>query len=153
MKHLNLTLSIAATALLTLPTLSLAADEKPEGKRPGGAGGGQRSTPEERLKKMTETLGLSQEQQDKVKAIQEKNAPAMKELFAKGRENLTEEDKTKMKELFKTQTEEINAILTPEQKEKYKAEMEKRREGGPRRGGDKPGEKKPGEGGAKPEAK
>ena len=150
MKHLNLTLSIAATALLTLPTLSLAADEKPEGKRPGG---GQRSTPEERLKKMTETLGLSQEQQDKVKAIQEKNAPAMKEIFAKGRENLTEEDKTKMKELFKTQTEEINAILTPEQKEKYKAEMEKRREGGPRRGGDKPGEKKPGEGGVKPEAK
>ena len=141
MKNFTLTLSIAATALLTLPTLSLAADEKkPEGKRPGGAGG--RMNPEERLKKMTESLGLSQEQQDKVKAIQEKNAPAMKELMAKGRENLTEEDKTKMKELMKTQTEEISAILTPEQKEKFKADMEKRRGEGGRPGG-KPGEKKP----------
>jgi hypothetical protein len=37
MKHFTLTLSVAAAALLTLPTLSLAADEKkPEGKRPGG---------------------------------------------------------------------------------------------------------------------
>lgn len=140
MKNFTLTIGIAATALLTLPTFTLAADEKPEGKRPGG---GQRMNPEERLKKMTETLGLSQEQQDKIKAIYEKNGPAMKELMAKGRENLTEEDKTKMKELFKTQTEEISAVLTPEQKEKYKAEMEKRREGGARRGGDKPSEKKP----------
>ena len=144
MKHIALTLSIAATALLTLPTLSLAADEKkPERKRPEGAGGG-RFSPEERLKHMTETLGLTQEQQDKVKAIQEKNAPAMKELFAKGRENLTEEDKTKMKEMMKTQMEEISTILTPEQKEKQKAEMEKRGSpGGRRPGGDKPGEKKP----------
>ena len=144
MKHITLTLSIAATALLSLPTLSLAADEKPEGKRPGGAGGAARVSPEERLKKMTESLGLSQEQQDKIKAIQEKNAPAMKELMAKGRENLTEEDKTKMKELFKAQTEATNEVLTAEQKEKWKAEMEKRGgPGGRRPGGDKPGEKKP----------
>ena len=146
MKHITLTLSIAATALLSLPTLSFAADEKPEGKRPGGAGGpgGARVSPEERLKKMTELLGLSQEQQDKIKAIQEKNAPAMKELMAKGRENLTEEDKTKMKELFKAQMEATNEVLTAEQKEKWKAEMEKRGgPGGRRPGSDKPGEKKP----------
>ncbi|MEO6740625.1 MAG: hypothetical protein ABIP20_10250 [Chthoniobacteraceae bacterium] len=143
MKHIALTLSIAATALLSLPTLSLAADEKPEGKRPGGPGGA-RVSPEERLKKMTELLGLSQEQQDKIKAIMEKNAPAMKELMAKGRENLTEEDKTKMKELFKAQMEATSEVLTPEQKEKWKAEMEKRGgPGGRRPGGDKPGEKKP----------
>ncbi len=141
MKNFVLTLGIAATALLTLPTFSLAADEKTDGKRPGGPGG---RSPEERLKRMTETLGLSQEQQDKIKAIMEKGAPAMKELMAKGRENLTDEDKTKLREFFKTQSEEISNVLTPEQKEKYKAEMEKRRaEGGARRGGDKPGEKKP----------
>jgi Spy/CpxP family protein refolding chaperone len=141
MKHITLTLSIAATALLSLPTLSLAADEKPERKRPEG---GARVSPEERLKKMTETLGLSQEQQDKIKAIQEKNAPAMKELMAKGRENLTEEDKTKMRELFKAQMEATSEVLTAEQKEKWKAEMEKRGgPGGRRPGGDKPGEKKP----------
>jgi Spy/CpxP family protein refolding chaperone len=148
MKNFTLKISVAAAALLTLPSLSLA-DDKPaaEGARRPGGPGGQRATPEERLKRMTELLGLSQEQQDKIKAIQEKNAPAMKELMAKGRENLTEEDKTKMRELFKTQMEETGAVLTPEQKEKWKAEMEKRGgprgEGGPRRGGDKPGEKKP----------
>jgi Spy/CpxP family protein refolding chaperone len=150
MKNFTLTLGVAAAALLTLPSLSLA-DDKPageRGKRPGGPGGpGARVSPEERLKHMTETLGLSQEQQDKVKAIQEKNGPAMKEIFAKGRENLTEEDKTKMRELMKTQMEEIGAVLTPEQKEKWQAEMAKRRqggpEGGPRRGGDRPGAKKP----------
>jgi Spy/CpxP family protein refolding chaperone len=123
MKHITLTLSIAATALLTIPSLSLAADEKPATPR-------QRMSPEERLKKMTETLGLSQEQQDKIKAIFEKNAPAMKEIFAKGRENLTDQDKTRMRELVKSQTEEIAAVLTPEQKEKFKAEMEKRRGAG-----------------------
>ena len=112
MKHITLTLSIAATAMLTLPTLSLAADEKkPEGKRPGGAGGpGGRFSPEERLKHMTETLGLSQEQQDKLKAIFAKGADQMKTLREKGRDNLTEEDKTKMKEFFKSQMEEIAAI-------------------------------------------
>lgn len=155
MKHFTLTLGIAATALLTLPTLSLAADEKkPEGKRPGGAGGGARPGPEERLKHMTETLGLTEDQQAKVKAIQEKNAPAMKELMAKGRENLTDDDKTKMREFMKTQMEEIGAVLTPEQKEKWKAEMEKRRPqrpGGPE-GNRVPGDaRKPGEG--KPEPK
>ena len=146
MKHFTLTLSVAAAALLTLPTSSFAADEKkPEGRRPGGPGGAAgRVSPEERLKKMTELLGLSHEQQDKIKAIQEKNAPAMKELFAKGRENLSEDDKTKMRELFKAQMEETSAVLTAEQKEKWKTEMANRRpEGGPRRGGDKPGEKKP----------
>jgi Spy/CpxP family protein refolding chaperone len=143
MKHFTLTLGIAATALLTLPTLSLAADEKkPEGRRPGGPGG--RFSPEERIKHMTETLGLTEDQQTKVKAIFEKNAPAMKELMAKGRENLTDEDKTKMRELFRAQMEEISALLTPEQKEKQKAEFEKRGgPGGRRPGGDKPGEKKP----------
>jgi len=147
MKHFTITLSIAATALLTLPTLSLAADEKkPERKRPAGAGSpGGRFTPEERIKRMTETLGLSQEQQDKLKTIFGKGSDDMKALREKGRDNLTEEDKAKMKEYFTKQMEEVNAVLTPEQREKWKTEMEKRRsEGGGRRpGGDKPGEKKP----------
>ena len=130
MKHFTLTLSVAAAALLTLPSLSLA-DDKPEGKRPGGPGG--RPSPEERLKKMTETLGLSQDQQDKIKAIQEKNAPAMKELMAKGRENLTDEDRKQFRELMKSQEEEIEAVLTPDQKEKQAAlrkEIQQRRSGG-----------------------
>lgn len=100
---------------------------------PGRAGGAGRFSPEERLKRMTDELGLTQDQQDKIKAIMEKNAPQFKDLMAKGRENLTEEDKTKFRELIKSQMEEIVAVLTPEQKEKYKAAMEKRRaqNGGP----------------------
>ena len=144
MKQFTLTLSIAAATLLTLPSLSTAADGKPEGKRPGVPGGERRMDPEARLKFMTEKLSLSQEQQDKIKAIQEKNAPAMKELYAKGRENLTEEDKTKMREMMKTQMEETAAVLTPEQKEKWKTEMASRGgPGGAGRGGERPGGKKP----------
>jgi len=84
-------------------------------------------TPAERLKKMAEELGLTQEQQDKVKAIFEKYGPQLRELFAKGRDNLTDDDKTKVRELLKNQTEDIAAVLTPEQKEKFKEAMEKRR--------------------------
>ena len=90
-------------------------------------------SPEDRLKRMTETLGLTQEQQDKIKAIWEKSAPAMKELRDKGFQNLTDEDKTKMRDLMKADMEAVNAVLTQEQKDKMKAEMEKRGPG--RRGG------------------
>src|SRR5207247_2165750 len=95
--------------------------------------------PAERLKMMTEKLGLTQEQQDKIKAIQEKNGPKIKELMAKGRENLTDDDKAKMRELFKSQMEETAAVLTPEQQEKWKTLRE---QGGGPRGDHKPGEKR-----------
>jgi len=111
---------------------------KPDGERraPGGPGG--RMNPEERMKMMTEKLGLTQEQQDKIKAIYEKNGPQLRELMAKGRENLSEADKEKARGIMKSQFEEIGAVLTPEQKEKMK---ELRGPGGP--GGDrKPGEAK-----------
>ena len=127
-KH-TLSLCVAAAALFTIPSTSIAQDT-PTGAtqaRATGAGRGARFSPEERLKQMTQTLGLTQEQQDKIKAIIEKNAPAMKELRDKGYKNLTEEDKTKMRDLMKKQGEEIDAVLTPEQKEKQKAEMQKRR--------------------------
>jgi len=126
-KH-TLSLCVAAAALFTIPSTSIAQDT-PTGATPAratGAGRAARFSPEERLKQMTQTLGLTQEQQDKIKAIIEKNAPAIKEIRDKGR-NLTEEDKTKMGDLMKQQREEIDAVLTPEQKEKQKAEMQKRR--------------------------
>jgi Spy/CpxP family protein refolding chaperone len=129
MKNTTLSLCVAAAALFTIPSTGFA-QEKPAGAPPAhtpGAGRGARLNPEERLKQMAETLGLTQEQQDKIKAIFEKIAPAMKELMDKGFQNLTEEDRTKMRDLMKKQFEEIDALLTPEQKEKQKAEMEKRR--------------------------
>ena len=160
----NYILTVAVTALLSIPTINFAADapaggpagDKPAGdhkRGPGGPGGERHfGTPEERLAKMTEHLGLTQAQQDAIKAIYAKNADAMKAFRDKGRENLTEEDKTKMHELMKSQMEEIANVLTPEQKDKMKKAREEHAgaPGGPggeghRRGG-KPGE------GDKPEA-
>ena len=135
---------MAATALL-FTTQFTQAQEKPEGGRSPGGGRGF-GTPEERLKRMTETLGLSQEQQDKIKAIYAKDADAMKALREKGRENLTEEDKTKMRELMKLQIEAVQAVLTEEQKTKMKEAFQRR--GGP---GGPGGDRKP-DGDKKPDA-
>jgi Spy/CpxP family protein refolding chaperone len=156
MKHFTLTLSIAATALLTLPTLSLAADEKkPERKRPEGAGGG-RMNPEERLKKMTEQLTLTEEQQGKIKAILEGGRAEM----AKLKDTPEDQRRAKFGEFMKAQNEKILAVLTPEQQEKYKTAQAERAKQAGARGDRKPGDRKPGEGdkkpaegGAKPEAK
>ena len=152
MKHFTLTLSVAAAALLTLPSLSLAADEKPEGKRPGGPGGpgSGRMNPEERLKKMTEQLTLTEDQQGKIKAIFESG----REEMAKLKDTPEDQRREKFGEFMKAQNEKVLAVLTPEQQEKYKAAMAERAKqgGGPRGerkpgegkpGGDKPGEKKP----------
>jgi Spy/CpxP family protein refolding chaperone len=91
---------------------------------------------------MTEKLGLNEEQQGKIKAIYEKNEPKLKELQAKGRQNLTEEDRTKLRELMKAQNEEVVAVLTPEQKEKFKAMRTEGGRAGGGRGGKKAGESK-----------
>jgi Spy/CpxP family protein refolding chaperone len=143
MKKQLAVLSLAVAGLVAVPSLLRAEDAVPP-KPPGGdkapadagkpagdgarkGGGAGRLSPEERLKRMTEELNLTQDQQDKIKAIMAKGADQMKDLIAKGRDNLTEEDKTKFREFLKSQSEEIATVLTPEQKEKYKAAMEKRR--------------------------
>ncbi len=139
MKKLLSILTLTAAGLIVAPCLTNAADEKPArppGDRPH-RGGGEAPNPEARLKMMTEKLGLTADQQAKIKAIFEKNAPAFKELMAKGRENLTDADKEKLKELMKSQHEEVDAVLTPEQKEKAKAMH------GDRGPGHKPGGAKP----------
>jgi len=129
MKNYTLSLCAAAAALVTLPSTSFAQD-KPAGDPPAHAGRWARSSPEERLKQMTQSLDLTQDQQDKIKAITEKNAAAIKELRDKGFQNLTDEDKTKMRELMTKQFEEIKTVLTAEQQAKQQAEMEKRRGAG-----------------------
>lgn len=145
-------LTVAAAALLIIPSLRAEdkpadkpAGDKPAGGRPGGPAG--RFTPEERIKRMTEELSLTPEQVDKIKAIYAKNADALKAVREKGRENLTEEDKTKLQEAMKAQREEVAAVLTPEQKKKLEERGPGR--GGPggegrrRPDGDKPADPKP----------
>ncbi len=162
----NYILAVAATALLSIPTITRAEDKPAapggatatgaEGRRgPGGPGGGRFGNPEERLKRMTEQLALTEDQQAKIKAIFEKGAEAMKALRPKEGEQPSDETKAKFGELMKAQREEIAAVLTPEQKEKAeKARAERgpggegRRPGGP---GGPGGDRKTGEG--KPEAK
>ena len=112
MNRFLFTIPVALTALIATSASVLAQDEKP--KAPAARG------PGERLKTLTEKLGLTEEQQGKIKAIFEKNAPKAKEL----REDaaLSKEDKrAKLAELRKGEAEEIRAVLTPEQQEKMKA--------------------------------
>ena len=112
MNRLLFTIPVALTTLIAASTTVFAQDEKP---KPPAA-----RAPGERLKTLTEKLGLSEEQQGKIKAIFEKNAPKAKEL----REDaaLSQEDKrAKLMELRKGEAEEIRAVLTPEQQEKMKA--------------------------------
>ncbi|MCX6866534.1 MAG: hypothetical protein NTV46_10015 [Verrucomicrobia bacterium] len=135
MKQFTLTLSLAAAALFAVPSTTFAQDKPADPpQRPAGA---RRMDPEARLKFLTEKLELNADQQAKIKAIMEKNAPKMKEFMDKGRDNLTDADKTAMGALMKSQGEEINAVLTPAQQEKMKA---MRPQG---RGGAKPVEPKP----------
>jgi Spy/CpxP family protein refolding chaperone len=76
---------------------------------------------------MKETLSLTDEQTEKVKAILQKNRGTMTGL----KDIKPEERRAKMREVFKAEMEEIAAILTPEQREKWKEDKKKRRsEGG-----------------------
>jgi len=119
MKHHLLTIAVAGATWLSAANLTLAQDAKPEG---APAGRGARVTPEERLKAMTESLGLNQEQQTKIKAIFEAN----RAKFTALRDLPQEERRTKSRELNQAQNEEIDKVLTAEQKEKAKAERAKR---------------------------
>jgi Spy/CpxP family protein refolding chaperone len=145
MKMSSSLLKLAAVGLFATPLLLQAEGDKPgrpPGDRPGRplgdkpGGPGERMDPAARLRMMREKLGLTDEQTAKMKAIFEKDGPAMKEIMSKGRENLTEADKAKLKEMMKAQREEISTVLTPEQL----AKMKEGREGGP---GDRP--KRPGD--------
>ena len=128
MKKLILSLTIAACAALTVQ----AQDDKPKapegGARPEGRegrrGGGQFS-PEERIKRLTEALTLTQEQQDKIKKIWEEGRSQFEGL----RDLPQEERREKMREAMKAQNDKIAEVLNTEQKEKYKEMMARRGDG------------------------
>jgi protein CpxP len=115
MKKPSIIVTIALAGLLAAPATILAQEQ-----------GQQRRTPEEQVKALKESLKLTDEQAEKIKAI-----------FAKGQEkrralredqNLSQEDRrAKMREIQTAQEEEIKPILTPEQQTKWKEELEKRR--------------------------
>lgn len=125
-KPMKITSLLSAVLLLAVTGLR-AEDPKPAGDppkapegRPERGPGGPQMTPEERVKIMTEKLGLSEEQQTKIKAIYAKNDELFKAFRGKDRPNLNEEERRKRGEAMKAQGEEINAVLTEEQKAKLK---------------------------------
>jgi len=89
---------------------------------------------------MFKDLNLTKEQQDKIKVIQDKQREEMETL--RNSSLSREEQRTKMMDMRKKYNEDIEAILNPEQKEKYKAkqkEMQEQMQQRRRDGGGGPG--------------
>lgn len=141
-KHI---LTVAATALLAIPTISFAESRpegKPEGRPEGKPHGRAHLNPQERLERMTKALDLTAEQQEKIRAILEKTVADMKALREGSDGEPSKEDREKFRALMQAEREAIGEVLTPEQKEKVRAKME---EGKKQRGerGDKDGPRRP----------
>lgn len=135
----QLTILTLATAGLLAATSTLRAEDPvpptppinpPAGVKEGEPGpgrsrrpGGQRG---ERLEMMKEKLGLSTEQVEKLKAIFAEDAEKIK-AFREDSALTDEQKREKMRAFFQASMEKVKAVLTPDQGEKWKAEMEKRR--------------------------
>lgn len=129
---------MAASALLSV---QVSAQPSAGGPPPGEAAGGERKkggekpkmpSPADRVEKMKESLGLSDEQATKIKGILESEA---KEIQALRKDESTpmEQKKEKMKAIRDKNKAEIDAILTDDQRSKAdaaRAKMSDRREGG-----------------------
>lgn len=113
----------AIVAVIFLMTISVGAFAQ------GRGGQRERISPEKRAemqtKRMTDELGLTEDQQKKVLALNvDRNKKA---------EEIGREDAEKRKEVRETYTKELNGVLTPEQQEKLKAVQKEGR--GPREAG------------------
>ena len=125
MKHIVITLGLAAAALLAVPSTTYAQTPPAPGAQPH-----RRGTPEARLQFLTEKLGLDATQQTQIKAIFEKYRPQVQAIVSKGWANLTDADKAALRDLRKQENGEVKAVLTPAQQETLKEWLSKRREGG-----------------------
>lgn len=79
-------------------------------------------SPEQRLAEMKEKLGLSEEQTARLKTVLTEDGPKMRATLADG--SLSQEDK---RAVMKQHFERIGALLTPEQRKKFREELEARR--------------------------
>lgn len=105
--------------LLLFATLAAAA------QTPGGQWGqGQPPSVDQRLQRMTQSLELTGDQQEKIKPILESENSQMQELRSSS--SLSQEDRmAKMKQIHEGTASQINSILTPDQQKKF-AEMSSR---------------------------
>ena len=113
---------------LILPLIILLAAVGLSYAQPGGQG--QRMSPEERDKRMIETLGLDEAQQAKYKAISEKYRKSFDEM-RQGMQGASDEERRalfpKMREMNQARNKEVRAILNEEQAKKFD-EMQQQRE-------------------------
>ena len=116
-----------------------AEDAKPPAERParppggggGPGGGGPRQTPEERLKKISEDLGLKDDQKEKIGTYLKDEAAKLREL--RDDTALDQEGRrAKMKTIREETDAKAKAILNDEQKEKW-AKFRAQGQGGQRR--------------------
>src|SRR6266851_4637471 len=110
-----------AAGLMVVGQTSHALQTAPAAQEHGAMGGPTMGamTPESRLKMLTETLNLTDDQQAKLKPILEDESKQMKAVHDDT--SLAPVDRrAKMKELHASSTDKINAVLTPDQQAKWK---------------------------------
>ena len=122
MKNITITLGLAAAALFAMPSTIDAQTAPAPATHPHHKGG--------RLEALTEKLGLDATQQAQIKAIFEKYAPQIKAITSKGKDNLTDADKTALHDLRKQENAEVKAVLTPAQQATLKELRSKHHKGG-----------------------
>lgn len=124
MKKLIVTLTIAACAA---GGFSVRADDeraKPPTTKEEGRTGTARFTPQERMRRLSEALMLTPEQQDKVRTIWAEQRPS----FERARSFSPDERREKVREAVRVQNDRIAEVLTTEQKEKFKELLSRRAE-------------------------
>jgi Spy/CpxP family protein refolding chaperone len=113
-------LVVLATCLFLAGQTSAAPQTSPQGHEAMGA-----ASPEAHLQMLSEKLNLTEDQKAKLKPIFQDQAQQMKAV--RDDPSLTPEQKAaKKKAIHETTHDQINAVLTPEQQEKFK---EMKREG------------------------
>lgn len=120
-------LACALGLLVGLATLASAAQQPPQGPPEGGRRGPRPMSVEERLKRMSETLNLTDEQKEKIRPILQSEADQLKAM----RENTSlsrEQRMEKRRQIEQGTRKQIREILTPEQRAKWREGREEARE-------------------------
>ena len=110
-----------AAALLLAGSLALAQDSNQSVPTQPGAKYDQRrrDQAEDRLRRMSKELNLTDDQKEKIRPILEDEAQQMKTVQSDN--SLTDQQRRKkMREIHKTFEPQVQAVLTPEQREKFK---------------------------------
>ncbi len=118
--------TIALTGLLGLGMTAFAQDQSTT-PPPMHGPRGQMMNPDKQLEHLTKTLSLTSDQQTQIKPILESQQQQMMQLHQDS--SLSRDDKmAKAKSLHADTTSKIEAVLTPDQKQKYEAMQAKMQE-------------------------